>query len=326
MKLTTLQILTLLDLNGIGSKSILKIGNYLKEKNEDISGWEDIVPILADLKVKMQGEGTSDKIPISVEFLQHAEKNAQRIIKANKDLGINIISYYDDLFPENLKEAINEKGREDPPVILYYKGDFSITRMPGIAIIGTREATPDGEKAGTYLAQEFAKRGLCIISGLAVGCDTCGHKGALKADGKTIAVLAHGLDSIYPTVNKKLAQEIVEKGGLLISEYPVGVGVSRYNLVARDRLQAAMGNATLVVQTGMQGGTMHAANITLKSGKTLYTVLFHDSEVWNHEKTRGNEYLVSRGAKYIKGGDDIDLIASQIVGFRKPKTSLFDKL
>lgn len=112
----------------------------------------------------------------------------------------------------------------DPPLLLWYRGDLSITNLPGFSVIGTREATPEGIVGGIYLAGEFAKRGFNIVSGLAIGCDTCGHKGALKVKGKTTAILANGLDndSIYPPENKYLAEEIVQNGGLLISEYRIG--------------------------------------------------------------------------------------------------------
>jgi DNA processing protein len=192
-----------------------------------------------------------------------------------------------------------------------------------LAIIGTREITSGGEKAGLYLAKEFAKRGLCIVSGLAIGCDTCGHRGALAVGGKTVAFLAHGLDTIYPPENEGLAKEIVEKGGLLVSEYPAGTPINRHFLVARDRLQAGLAKATLVIQTGVSGGTMHASNTTLEAGKTLYVVSFSDDETRNNEKTKGNEFLAKKGAKYIKGDDDLDKIADEIKNFTKLQTKLF---
>ena len=211
-------------------------------------------------------------------------------------------------------------------MLLWYRGDFSITQLPGFAVIGTREATPEGVAGGTYLASEFAKRGFNIVSGLAIGCDTCGHKGALKVGGKTTAILANGLDhdSIYPPENQDLAEEIVKNGGLLISEYRMGTPVNRYSLVARDRLQSGLSFATLVIQTGEHGGTMHAANATLKANKPLFTVLFKDSEINNHEQCLGNALLVNKGAKYIKGGDDLDKISDYIKNYTPIKTTLFD--
>lgn len=210
-------------------------------------------------------------------------------------------------------------------MLLWYRGDLSIASLPGLAVIGTREATPEGIAGGMFLSAEFAKRGFNIVSGLAIGCDTCGHKGALKVGGKTTAFLANGLDydSIYPDENKELAEEIVAKGGLLLSEYHIGQSVNRYSLVARDRLQAALSKATLVVQTGIKGGTMHAANTTLKAGKTLYAMKFKDEATNLHEKCLGNAFLVKQGAKYICGGDNLDTISEQIRNWEPLQTSLF---
>ena len=183
-------------------------------------------------------------------MLEQAVQKARYTIDKNARAGIGITTFYDDDFPSILRQCINEEGKQDPPMILYYKGDLNVIKMPGLAVIGTREVTEFGARAGILLSQEFAKRGFCIISGLALGCDTIGHEGALAVGGKTIAFLAQGLDSVYPPENEDLAQQIINKGGLLLSEYSLGTSANRYNLVARDRLQAGMSLATLVIQTG----------------------------------------------------------------------------
>ena len=318
MALTNEYLLAIKSFEGIGTVKLLKIGNYVEDKNIAISSPSDLVPILDDLKIKVKKE------KVTTEMLQKALGVARRTIEYNLQAGIGITTYYDEDYPSILRDTINEDGKISPPMVLYYKGDLSITRMPGLAVIGTREITDFGKKAGLYLTQEFAKRGFCIVSGLAIGCDTVGHRGALDVGGKTIAFLAHGLDTVYPPENEALAQQIIDNGGLLLSEYPVGMGVNRYNLVARDRLQASMSLATLVIQTGVQGGTMHAANTTLQYPKPLYAIKFKNKEENDHEKSLGNALLVEKGAKYISGGDDIDAIAESILNYQKPKTTLFD--
>ena len=148
---------------------------------------------------------------------------------------------------------------------------------------------------------------------MAIGCDTAGHHGALKCDnGKTTAFLAHGLDSVYPPENEKLAAEIVERGGLLMSEYPIGDAVNRYYLVARDRLQAALSAATIVIQTGIHGGTNHAANTTLISKKPLFCVKYNDSLLMSHDNVVGNKTLVAKGAKFITSCDFVDIIKQSL--------------
>ena len=121
-----------------------------------------------------------------------------------------------------------------------------------------------------------------------------------------------------------LAEEIVENGGLLISEYRIGTPVNRYNLVARDRLQSGLSLATLVVQTGEHGGTMHAATATLQAGKPLYTMLFKNDATNQHEKCLGNALLVKQGAKFIKGDANFDEISNSIRNWKPIKTDLFD--
>lgn len=314
MALSSLNVVTLLNIKGIGPKAILKIGATVESKK--IESAKQLYQILQDLKIK--------KGAITLNEILDAEDVAQSIIGRSEKNGIGVVSYYDDEFPEILRHCMNEDGKEDPPVVLYYKGDWSVTKMPGLAVIGTREMIKEGESAGKYLAGEFAKRGFCIVSGLAVGCDTSGHRGALDAGGKTIAFLGHGLDTIYPPENTELANEIVEKGGLLISEYLIGTPVNRYALVARDRLQAGMSLATLVVHTGIQGGTMHAVNTTIVENKPVYVVKFQNGELHLNEKVQGNDYLVEKkGAKYISGADNIDDIVRSINSKKQSQTTLF---
>lgn len=247
---------------------------------------------------------------IDIEELSEAIQKADWILEKSEDIGIKCISYLEPDFPQNLLKTVNEEGKPDVPILLYYRGDLSITKSPAVAIIGTREPTKEGVLAGEFYGEKFASQGYNIVSGLAVGCDTAGHKGALKAGGVTTSFLAHGLDMVYPPENTDLAQEIVDCGGLLMSEYPIGTNVNRYNLVARDRLQAALADTTIVIQTGVRGGTLHASNTTLVSGKPLFCVKF--TNLSNHEKTQGNALLVSKGANYISSDSALETIANAI--------------
>lgn len=316
MALSKEMILTLQQLKGIGNKTIFKICESEKSSITDI---DEVYNVLKKQKGKKFENLVKDDI---IE----ANGYAKRIIEKSEEANIGLISYYDVSYPDILKRTIDEEGRLDPPLLLWYRGDISIIGLPAIVVIGTREATPEGISGGTYIAGEFAKQGLNIVSGLAIGCDTCGHRGALNVGGKTTAFLANGLnhDSIYPSENQELAEEIVNKGGLLLSEYSIGQTVNRYSLVARDRLQAGLSLATLVIQTGIKGGTMHAATTTLKAGKPLYTMKFKDESTNNHEKCLGNAHLVKQGARYISGNDNIADVVKQIMSVKEIKTSLFD--
>jgi len=321
MGLTKEQILTLTFLKGIGPKKILSIGTTINDRELHVDSYEGLHEVMKGMKDK--------KIQnVSLDDLNAAYRDARKTIEYSESKGIGLLGYYDEEFPQNLRNTINEEGKLDPPLLLWYRGDLSVLSTTGLAVIGTREPTKVGAAGGEYLAGEFAKRGLNIISGLAIGCDTCGHKGALKVGGKTTAILANGLDhaSIYPEENQDLAEEIVNSGGLLLSEYRIGTTVNRYNLVARDRLQAGLASATLIIQTGVKGGTMHAANATLMANKDLFVMLFKDEGTNNHEKCLGNAYLIKKGAKYIKGSDNIDSISENIKKTKTTVTDLFESI
>lgn len=304
MALSREMILTLHQLDGIGNKTIFKICKNLTASISDVGGLYDFL--------KEQKEKKFEKF-VRNDIIE-ANHYALHIIEKSANANINLISYYDTGYPDILKSTIDEKGKLDPPLLLWYRGDISIIGMPAIAVIGTREATLEGISGGTYLAGEFAKQGFNIVSGLAIGCDTCAHKGALKVGGKTTAFLANGLDhnSIYPAENRDLAEEIIDKGGLLLSEYLVGQTANRYSLVARDRLQAGLSLAAIVIQTGIKGGTMHAATTTLLAGKPLYAMKFKDDSTNNHEKCLGNAHLVKQGARFISGKDNVAQICAEI--------------
>lgn len=303
----TLTCLKEVGVKGIGPQKIFSIARTINDKSIEVKTYEDLASIMSSMKEKAINK-------VTLANLNDAHQVAQKIIDASSRENIGLVGYYDNEFPDVLRKTINEDGKLDPPLLLWYRGDFSITQLPGFAVIGTREATSEGIAGGTFLSGEFAKRGFNIVSGLAIGCDTCGHKGALKVGGKTTAILANGLDhnSIYPPENQELAEEIVKNGGLLISEYRIGTPVNRYSLVARDRLQSGLSLATLVIQTGEHGGTMHAATSTLKAEKPLYTMLFKDDATNQHEKCLGNALLVKQGAKYIKGNDNFDQISESV--------------
>ena len=219
MALNTELLITLQQVKGIGNKTILKLAKQVSAK--DIEELCDMWPTLADKRLQK----------VSKEDLYAANRNAYKIIEASENAGIGIISYFEDAFPEILRGCTDEDGKSNPPLVLYYRGNLKALDAPGIAVIGTREPTATGVNAGHYFSEELARHGFNIVSGLAIGCDTAGHEGALAAGGLTTAFLANGLswENIYPQENQNLARRIVEKGGLLLSEYPIGHQGGRYN-------------------------------------------------------------------------------------------------
>lgn len=315
MALNTELILTLKNLKGCGNKTVLSIAEVAPSQVQTI---EDLCHFWPTLKGKKFEK-------YSATDLQEANRKALTIINDAEREGVGIISYYEESFPQILRETINEDGNADAPLILFYRGNIKVLQMPGIAIIGTREPTEAGTQAGIYFAEKFAEQGFNIVSGLAIGCDTTGHQGALNVKGTTTAFLANGLDweSIYPKENLELAKNIVESGGLLLSEYPVGQRGNRYTLVERDRLQAGLSYATIVIQTGLKGGTMHAVNATLKARKPLFMIKYKNMDGQVGGKAEGNKKFLEEGkAHALTSGsfeDALAVIRESVEKNNKPK-------
>ena len=306
MVLTHEQIITLQCLEGCGAATINKIAAFARANDSTISGLSELYEFI--------DEGIAHKaitryhLPSFEEF-RDANSDALKLVEKTEKYGISIVSQFDKDFPPALLNTVDEHGKPSNPILLYYKGNLSITERPCVAIIGTREPTKEGIMAGEYFGTELARLGANIVSGLALGCGTAGHKGALSADGVTTAIVGNGLDTVYPQENTKLASQIIDSGGLMFSEYPIGTTAGQYNLVARDRLQAALSWATIVIQTSVNGGTMHAANATLQSQKPLYVVKY-DSKV--KDKVDGNDLLLSRGAVPLSSSSELSLLLKKL--------------
>ncbi len=282
---------------------------------------EDLIRRLMESSLTIKEEGRT--LPIGEPQLERAFAYAQKVIERSQAEGIQFLLYGDEAYPEILRRTTNERGELTPPVLLYAKGNLSVMKEPCIAIAGTRHPSQEGVAASKQLAEAFVKEGMAIVSGLALGCDTAAHEGALAAQGKTIAFLAHGLHMVSPAENIGLANRIVENGGLLLSEYPVGMPFSKYSFISRDRLQAGLSQATVVVQTDMNGGSVHVANATLAAQKPLYSVYFQDERTRALEISQGNGYLVKKGAKYLSVTDDIHAVVQSILSKPTFPTTLF---
>ena len=302
-------LLTLKEWKGFGPKNIQAVADYLSASNIKTLTPQEYLDIIADL-ITLKLLKRVKSAP-TYSFILSAYERAVKLLEQSDNAGIKFVSRFDPDFPQKLLSTVNEEGKPDVPLFLFYKGDLSATSGPSVAVIGTREPTPEGEKAGRFIASKLAAKGISIVSGLALGCDTAGHRGALDVEGgRTVAFLAHGLDTVYPPQNESLAEEIVANGGILMSEYAIGSGIDRYKLVARDRFQAALADAVVVVQTGITGGTIHAVNAALSVGKPVYAVEYKGYV--NREKTAGNSYLINnRGALPLRS-EDVDILSSSL--------------
>jgi DNA processing protein len=153
---------------------------------------------------------------------------------------------------------------------IYYIGNIDlIDSNRNMAVIGSRHASEYGIKQSYSIGRSLAQMGINVVNGLAIGCDTYALKGALSAQGKCIAVMPCGLEQVVPKANRYLADEILEKGGLLVSEYPVGTEVEKYMYIERDRLQSEISEGIIVVEAGFKSGTMYTVRAAKRQGKPI---------------------------------------------------------
>ncbi len=199
------------------------------------------------------------------------------------------------------------KGIRNPPVVVCVAGRLLPEDDPAIAIIGTRTPTPDGARMARDLGAAFARTGTTVVAGLARGCDTEAHYGALEAGGRTIAVLGSGIRVITPRENLSLARLIFERGAVL-SEQPPSVQPTTATLMARNRLQSALSRGVIVVEARATGGSINTAESALDQGRLLLAVRWPD----NRETAAGTNALIHRGALPIRGPGDAPAIRLQI--------------
>ena len=290
-------VLTLMQIKGISRKSILKKFkiNSMSCSEEE---FKDIFKIAA-----MNNKGIV--IPTKNEISVAVDRQLE-IIDLNEKNDINIVTYYDDKFPCKLR-TIN-----DPPVLLYYKGNIDSLDNKCIAIIGTREPTEHGIKVARQFGYIFGRDGYTVVSGLATGCDTFGHIGCVQSNGITAAVLAGGLDKVYPKANRELSEKILDIGGCLLSEYATGTKPFKSTFVERDRLQSGLSDGVLVIETDIKGGTMHTVQDCLDANRIL-ACYNHPLDLLKEGKTRGNQRLIQEGkAIPIANNEDVDLFKDKM--------------
>lgn len=275
MTLSKIDLLTALNIPRVGRKTILKVVGRSTSSLGERSSTEF-----------MQSVASLVRFDDSTENL--ARNMAIRQIEEAEEIGVSIVTVLDSCYPSRLRTI------EDMPVLLFVRGSIECAeRQTSIAIIGTRDPSAFAQRAARSSARLAAESGALVVSGLAKGCDTLAHIGCLEGRGQTIAVLAHGLDKIYPSENRQLACQIVEEGGALLSEYPVGAPVHRSSFVERDRLQSGLSDCVLVIETSESGGTMHTVRFAHSQGRTLATVN-HPSSFDRDDRVGGNRLLRDR--------------------------------
>jgi DNA processing protein len=197
----------------------------------------------------------------------------------------------------------------DPPLVLYIDGDCDALQQPALAIVGSRNPTDGGRRNARDFARHLGRLGFCIVSGLAEGIDAAAHRGALDAGAKTVAFLGHGIDRVYPAVNRELAHEIATAGAL-VSEYPLGADPRRYHFPERNRLISGMSLGALVVEAARHSGSLITARLAAEQGREVFAL---PGSIHN-PLARGCHELIRQGAKLVETADDIVTELAPLVG------------
>jgi len=188
----------------------------------------------------------------------------------------------------------------DPPLLLYVKGRRDLLNATSLAIVGSRHATPQGINNAEEFANTLSDAGLCIISGMAHGIDAAAHRGALRGQGSSIAVVGTGLDKVYPAANRDLAHALARQGAL-ISEFPLGTPPVATNFPLRNRLISGMSIGCLIVEASLQSGSLITARLSMEQGRDVFAIpgSIHSPQ------SKGCHKLIKQGAKLAESAQDI---------------------
>jgi len=216
--------------------------------------------------------------------------------------GRSFVALDDPRYPSLLRDI------PQPPIGLFCQGDADLLRLPQIALVGARSATPQGLENARGFASELSRRGLVVTSGLALGIDGAAHRGALEGSGLTIAVCATGLDRVYPARHRELAHQIAGQG-LLVSEFPVGVQALAEHFPRRNRIISGLAMGVLVVEAARESGSLITARQAGEQGREVFAI---PGSIHN-PMSRGCHALIRQGAKLVESVDDIlEEIAPQL--------------
>ena len=246
-------------LSRIENLGSIRIQKLLKKYHNPKEIWklkkEDLIKV----------EGIGEKV--ANEILENKYRhNLEAIEEKMKREQIELITFQNELYPENLKYIY------DMPISLYVKGNTKILNDFSLAIIGCRENSRYGEKVAKAIGKGLAKQNIVTVSGLAKGIDCISQKATIEAGGKTIAVIGSGINNIYPPENIELANEIIKMGGVIISEYLPDSKAAKTNFPARNRIISGISSGVVVVEAKNKSGTMTTVDFALEQGKTVFAI------------------------------------------------------
>ena len=277
--------LRLLETPGVGRESARKLLGHYGSANAifevDNKGWEAVVGVRLARALARPSDSLEPLLQRTTAWLAEDASNAVLVLG-------------DTLYPRLLLEAA------DPPLLLYAKGDVRLLQRDSLAVVGSRNPTPQGAENARAFSQHLSAAGFCIVSGLALGVDAAAHEGALAEEGSTIAVVGTGLDRVYPSRHRPLAQRIAQQG-LMLSEFALGTPPLTPHFPVRNRLIAGLSRGTLVVEAALQSGSLITARLAAESGREVFAIpgSIHSPQ------SRGCHALIKQGAKLVETAQDV---------------------
>src|SRR5690349_2069030 len=230
---------------------------------------------------------------IARELLARAEAEINEV----KKLGGDILLLDDGVYPTSVREIY------DPPIVLYVKGAWSdCLERPCIGVVGSRRCSTYGQNAANMLARDLAEHGVTVVSGFARGIDAAAHRGALEAGGCTVAVLGTGIDEVYPRDHKQLATEILDRGGAIVSQFPLGTPPVSENFPYRNRIISGLSLGVVVVEAAENSGSLITARLALEQGREVFAV---PGNLTNRNSFGTNYLIKGAGAKLVQQWQDV---------------------
>lgn len=281
-------ILILQHIKGIGPSRLQQLLNHFGTPQNILSASRDELAVLGSGKLLMQ---LADQLALIQDKAEsHAlAKSALKEREYCDQHGVEILTMCDAGFPPLLKEA------PASPSLLYVKGNVHALKEPQLAMVGARNASIEGLNNAKRWAHELAAAGLTITSGLAEGIDGAAHLGALDASGSTIAVVAHGLDTLYPRCHQTLSENILASGGAIVSEFAIGIVPKREYFPRRNRIISGLSLGVCVIEAAIKSGSLITARYAIEQNREVFALPSHINNVM----AEGCHYLIQQGAELV---------------------------
>ena len=229
-------------------------------------------------------------------FAEKSEIDPDTVFRKLQKFGVKVLPISAESYPKLLKEIY------DPPPVLLVRGEFPLPVDDfAVAVVGSRVLTSYGRQATHEIARGLAVAGVSIISGLALGADAIAHAAVVELGGRTVAILGNGIDTIYPPRNQQLADDIISKGGAIISEFPIGTPPNNYNFPLRNRIIAGLSRGVVVSEGREKSGSLITAALANECGREVFAV---PGSIFS-ENSAGTNYLIQQGARPITSAKDV---------------------